>query len=103
MNYRKMGLQNLIIMTLWVVWKKAMKLLIKLDPENAKNDQGLDAGTAGDIYYENIEMPFNSLVTEFFDASDINDLIERRLAYIKAQTENPKFPDSGFTLNKICI
>ena len=103
MNYRKRGLQNLIIMTLCVVWKKAIKLLIKLDPENAKNAQSLDDGTAGDIYYENIEMPFSSLMTEFFDASDINDLIERMLAYIKAQTENPKFPDSGFTLNKICI
>ena len=46
-------------------------------------------------------MPFNSLMTEFFEASDINDLIQRMLAYIKAQTENPKFPESGFTLDKI--
>ena len=40
----------------------------------------------------------------YFDqtnASDINDSIERMLAYIKAQTENPKFPESGFTLDKI--
>ena len=34
-------------------------------------------------------------MTEFFDASDINDLIEHMFAYIKAQTENPKFPKSG--------
>ena len=46
-------------------------------------------------------MPFNSVMTEFFDASDIDDLIEHMLAYIKAQTENPKFPESGFTLDKI--
>ena len=46
-------------------------------------------------------MPFNSLMTEFFEVSDINDLIQRMLAYIKAQTENPKFPESGFTLDKI--
>ena len=46
-------------------------------------------------------MPFNSLMTEFFELSDINDLIQRMLAYIKAQTENPKFPESGFTLDKI--
>ena len=46
-------------------------------------------------------MPFNSLMTEFFDASDINDLIQRMLAYIKVQTENPKFPESGFTVDKI--
>ena len=88
------------IMTLWVVWKKLIRLPIKL-PEDAKNAQGLDDGTDGDIYYEKIEMPFNSLMTEFFDASDINDLIERMLAYIKAQTKNPKFPESGFTLDKI--
>ena len=80
-----------IIMTLWVLWKKPIKRLIKLGPDN----------TIDDIYSEKINMPFNSLMTEFFDASGINDLIERMLAYIKAQTENPKFPESGFTLDKI--
>ena len=40
-------------------------------------------------------------MTEFFGASDISDLIERMLVYIKAQTENPKFPESDFTLDKI--
>ena len=40
-------------------------------------------------------------MTEFFDASNINDLIERMLAYIKTQTEHPKFPESGFALDKI--
>ena len=69
-----------IIMTLWVVWKKPIKRLIKLDPEDAKTAQDLDDGTTGDIYYKKIEMLFNSLMTEFFDASDIKDLIERMLA-----------------------
>ena len=69
-----------LIMTLWVVWKKPTKLLMKLDPEDAKTAQGLDDGTTEDFYYKKIEMPFNSLMTEFFDASDINDLIERMLA-----------------------
>ena len=46
-------------------------------------------------------MSFNSVMTDFFDASDINDLIEHMLAYIKVQTENLKFPESGFTLDKI--
>ena len=88
-------------MTIWVIWKKPIKLLVKLDPEDVKNDQELDDSNVDDICYEKTEMPFNSLMTEFFDASDINDLIERMLAYIKAQTENPKFPESGFTLDKI--
>ena len=87
-------------MTLWVIWKKPIKLLIKL-PEDVKNAQDLDDGTAGDIYYGKIQMPFNSVMIEFFDATDINYLIERMLAYIKTQTENPKFPESGFTLDKI--
>ena len=60
----------------------------------------MDDGTTGDSYIR-IEMPFNSLMTEFFEASDINDLIERMLAYIKAQIESPKFPESGFALDKI--
>ena len=61
--------------------EEAYKATIK--PINA---QDLDDDTTRDIYYERIEMPFNSLMTEFFDASDINDLIERMLA----KTENPK-------------
>ena len=89
-----MGLVK-IIMTLWVVWKKPIKLLIKLDPEDAKNAQDLS------ILAISTTKRFNSLMTESFDASDINDLIERMLAYIKAQTENPKFPESGFTPDKI--
>ena len=97
---KKMG-SSKIIMTLWVIWKKRTEPLIELGPEDAKNAQDLVDDTTGDIYYTKIEMPFNSLITEFFDATDINDLIERMLAYIKAQTENPKFPENGFTLDKI--
>ena len=46
-------------------------------------------------------MPFNSLITEFFESSYINNLIQRMLAHIKSQTENPKFSESGFSLDKI--
>ena len=48
-----MGLVK-IIMTLWVVWKKPIKLLIKLDPEDAKNAQDLDDDATGDIYNKKI-------------------------------------------------
>ena len=44
-----------IIMTLWVLWKKPIKRFIKLGP----ND------TTDDIYYEKIDMSFNSLMTVF--------------------------------------
>ena len=79
---------------------EAYNALIELDPKVAKDAQDLDDSITGDNYIR-VEMPFNSLMTDFFEGSDFNDLIQRMLAYIKAQTENPKFPESGFTLNKI--
>ena len=89
-----------ITMTLWVRWKKRIMPLIELDPEDAKNAQDLDDGITGDNYIR-VEMSFNSLMTEFFEGSDINDLIERMLAYIRIKTGNPKFLESGFSLDKI--
>ena len=61
---KKMGPAK-IIMTLWVIWKKRIKPLIELDPEDAKNAQDLDDGTTGDSYIR-IEMPFNNFMTEIF-------------------------------------
>ena len=55
-------------------------------------------GTTGDNYIR-IEVPFNTLTTEFFGASNINGLMQCMVPYIKAQTENPKFPESDFTLD----
>ena len=59
----------------------------------------MDGGT-GDNYIR-VEMQFNSLMTEFFEVSDINGLIQRMLAHIKAQVENLRMPESGFSLDKI--
>ena len=70
--------------------KPHIKTLIK--------NQLKEIGSANGI---RVKMPFNNLMKELFEANDINCLIQRMLGYIKAQTENPKFPESGFTLNKI--
>ena len=90
-----------IIVTLWVMWKKPMERpLIDLGPEDLEDDTLYwDDGT-GDSYIR-VDMPFNNLMTEFFDDSDISHLIQRMPAHIKTQTENPKFPESGFSLDKI--
>ena len=40
-------------------------------------------------------------MTEFFEISDINDLIQRMFKHIKTQVENPKMPESGFSIDKI--
>ena len=89
-----------IIMTLWVRWKKPIKQLIELDPEDSKNAQELDDDLTDDNYIT-VEMPFNSFITKFFEGSDINDLMQRMLAHIKTQAENSKFPESGCLLDKI--
>ena len=68
------------IMTLWVRWKKPIMPLIELDPEDAKNARELD-GITGDNYIR-VEMLFNSLMTELFQGSNINDLIQGMLAHI---------------------
>ena len=54
-----------IIMTLWIIWKKPIEPLIELNPEDVKNAQDLDDAITGDSYIR-IEMPFNSLMTNFF-------------------------------------
>ena len=46
-------------------------------------------------------MPFHNLMTEFFEGGGVNDLIQRMLAHIKTQVENPRMPESGFSLDKI--
>ena len=53
-----------IIMTLWVRWKKPVKLAVTLDLEGPENAQDI-GGNTGDNYIR-VEMPFNSLITEFF-------------------------------------
>ena len=65
--------------------------LMELDPEDAKKAQEADGST--DDNYTRVEMPFNSLKTEFFEGSDIDDLIQCMLAHIKTQVENPRMPE----------
>ena len=73
--------------------------LIELGPEDAKNAQDVDGSTSDS--HTKLEMPFNSLMTEFFESSDINDLIQRMFAHVKTQVEDPRMPESGFSLDKI--
>ena len=40
-------------------------------------------------------------MTEIFQGSDLEDILQQMFAHIKTQTENPKFPESGFTLDRI--
>ena len=80
---------------------------LKGDEENQKQTEdntdltpGENEGGPNDNYIR-MEMPFNSLMTEFFEGSDINDLIQCMLAHIKTQVENSGMAESGFSLDKI--
>lgn len=44
-------------------------------------------------------MPFNRLMTEFFESRDIEELVQRMFAHIKTQVENPhiNFPKLALT------
>ena len=52
-----------VIVTLWVRWKKPVKLATRLDPEDVDEAQYISDNT-GD-YYIKVEMPFNCLITDF--------------------------------------
>ena len=88
-----------IIMTIWVRWKKPIMPLLELGTEDAENAQEIN-GNTGDNCIK-VDMPFNSLMTEFFEGNDINESMQHMLAHIKTQVENPRMPDSGLMLDKI--
>ena len=54
----------------------------------------------GDKYIK-VGMPFNSLMTEFFEGRYIEGLSQRVFVHIRTQVENSIMPESGFTLNQI--
>ena len=48
-----------------------------------------------------VDKAFNSKITEFFQASDFNELIDAMFSHIKTQVENPALPASGFSLDQV--
>ena len=60
-----------------------VKTATKGDAENQKQTEGNTSHKNEGNNYIRVEMPFNSLTTQFFQASDINDLMQRMFAHIK--------------------
>ena len=87
-----------VIITLWVRWKKPVKLAVTLDPEDEEDAQ--DAGCDTGDHYIRIEVSFNNLMTDIFEDSNNDKLIQHIFVHIKTQVENPRMLDSGFTLDK---
>ena len=86
-------------MTLWVKWKKPVKLSITLDPEDVGGAQEIGGNTGNN--YVMVEMLFNSMTTKLFEGSNTDKLIQCMFAHIKTRVENPLMPESGFTLDQI--
>ena len=84
-------------MILWVTWKKAVKSAITLDLEDVQGAEDI-GGNAGDNYIR-VEMPRKSLMMEFFENSDIEEVMQRAFVHIKTQVKNPRTFESIFTLN----
>ena len=79
--------------------EEACELTIMLDSEDIDSDQDIGDNT-GDNHIK-VEMPFNSLMTEFFEGSHTDELLQHRLAHTEAQLENPQMCLSGFMINEI--
>ena len=70
----------------WLRWRKPVKLAFTVDPEDLQDAQDI-VGNTGDNYIR-VEMSFNSLMTEFFEASNTKELIQHMFVHIKTQVEN---------------
>ena len=73
-------------MTLWLKLEKRMKLAITLHPDDVEDVQ--DIGNSIADNYTRVEMPFNSFMAEFFEGTNIKELIQPMLPHVKRQEEN---------------
>ena len=79
-------------LSLWVKWKKIEERVIQSEDGSPS--------TPG-VYEVIVEKVFNSLMTEVYQGSDIEELLKQMFAHIKTQIDNPALPKSGFTLDSI--
>ena len=68
------------IITLWVRWKKPVKSFIWLETQDLESAQDIDDKTSNK--YIKIEMPFNSLITQSTEGSDIEELMQCMFTHI---------------------
>ena len=74
---------------MWIKWVKKEKIG---DDDDENHPQ---------FHYVYVDKPFNSKMTEVFQDSDIEKILETMFAYVKTQTENPALPDSEFKIDHI--
>ena len=72
---------------------------MRVDLKDAEDVEDVGGNTSDN--YIRVEMLFNSLMTEAFEISYTDELIQRMFAHVKTQVENPRIPENDYTLNKI--
>lgn len=82
-------------------WKKPVKSAITSDLEDFEGAQDIDIDGDTDNKYVQVEMSCHSLVKEFFEGRDIEELTQCMFVHIKMQVENSQMSESGFTLDQI--
>ena len=71
-------------MTAWIRFR------VEVEDEN-RNIIGVDR----------VEKPFNSRITDIYQCSDLNEIVNEMLAHMKMQIENPALANSRFVFNEV--
>ena len=89
--------------------------LMKQEPPPSSN-LGLDLGSArvltttwirfkraleDDFGFDRVELPFNSRMTEIFQGSDLNEIVNEMFAHMVMQIRNPALRNSRFVFNEV--
>jgi len=89
---------------MWIMWKKQEEVALQLDDEGMEDwtEEEKQAYQESDhIYYTSLDKVFNSLMTEVFQGTNIEELLHGMFTYIKTQVEveHLELPNSGFILD----
>lgn len=82
---------------MWEKYKKQQEIVIHLDLE----EQSIQESQEPEVYYVVVEKVFNSMITEIFQGSDIEELLQHMLAMIQLRIENPMLRKRQFTLDSV--
>ena len=88
-----------VLNTLKVRWKKSVIIAITLDSEDAESGQVVEGNTGHN--YITVKMPFSSFITELFESSYTDELIQRLFVHINTQVENSLKFEFGLKLDQI--
>ena len=82
---------------MWEKYKKQQEIVIHLDLE----EQSIQESQEPEVHYVVVEKVFNSMITEIFQGSDIEELLQHMLAMIQLRIENPMLRKRQFTLDSV--